>query len=137
MSIGTVPQRWKALDTGPDQVLSSKERLDRQAERAKRIEKTTVSVLNYHTTEMKREKFTSAHALRDSLCNGAEDSSLNFKLYVVEDLSRDVIEILGQKCRSLAGSNPPVFSYYQPIRPPFKSVSQSLLRRLLTVFCYS
>ncbi|KAI3343630.1 hypothetical protein F4824DRAFT_493883 [Ustulina deusta] len=97
MSIGTVPQRWKALDTGPDQVLSSKERLDRQAERAKRIEKTTVSVLNYHTTEVKREKFTSAHALRDSLCNGAEDSSLKFKLYVVEDLSRDVIEILGQK----------------------------------------
>ncbi|KAI1426049.1 hypothetical protein F5Y12DRAFT_784157 [Xylaria sp. FL1777] len=95
MSIGTVPQRWKDLDT--TQLLSPKDISDRQIERQRRIEKTNVSVLNYHATEVKREQFTSTKALRDSLSNTAEDSSLQFKLYVVEDLSRDVIEILGSK----------------------------------------
>lgn len=100
MSIGTVPQRWRDLDT--DQVMSPADRADRQRDREKRIGKTNVTVLNYHTAEVKRESYTSAQALRDSLGSGSEDSSLRFKLYVVEDLSRDVIDILGQKCRYLA-----------------------------------
>ncbi|KAI0535601.1 hypothetical protein GGR58DRAFT_478366 [Xylaria digitata] len=96
MSIGTVPQRWKDLDT--NQVpLSPKEVLDRRVERDERIERTNVSVLDYYTTEVKRVKLTSAQALRDSLGSDTKDSSPEFRLYVVEDLSRDVIEILGQK----------------------------------------
>ncbi|KAF2964995.1 hypothetical protein GQX73_g8565 [Xylaria multiplex] len=95
MSIGTVPQRWKDLDT--NLLLSPKEVSDRQAEREERIERTNVSVLDYYATEVKRVKLTSAQALRDSLGNQTENNSPKFRLYVVEDLSRDVIEILGQK----------------------------------------
>ncbi|KAI1367169.1 hypothetical protein F5Y08DRAFT_326799 [Xylaria arbuscula] len=95
MSIGTVPQRWKLLDTTG--ALNSPEREGRQNERQRRIEKTNVTVLDYHTAGVKRENYKSAQALRDSLSGGTEDSDLKFKLYVVEDLSRDVIEILGQK----------------------------------------
>ncbi|KAI0971892.1 hypothetical protein F4678DRAFT_432432 [Xylaria arbuscula] len=93
MSIGTVPQRWKDLDTSRS--LTSTENLGRQAERQRRIEKTNVSVLSYCTSEVKRENFTSAQTLRDGLESANADSSIKFKLYVVEDLSRDVIEILG------------------------------------------
>ncbi|KAI0526276.1 hypothetical protein F5B22DRAFT_585130 [Xylaria bambusicola] len=95
MSIGTVPQRWKDLET--DMVLSPADISSREEERKRRIEKTNIAVLNYHATGVKRENYTSAQALRDSLNSDDEDSSLKFKLYVVEDLSRDVIEILGQK----------------------------------------
>ncbi|KAK5631801.1 hypothetical protein RRF57_007515 [Xylaria bambusicola] len=95
MSIGTVPQRWKDLDT--DKVLSTAEISSREEERKRRIKKTNVAVLNYHATEVKRENYSTAQALRDSLSNSVKDDSLRFKLYVVEDLSRDVIEILGQK----------------------------------------
>ncbi|KAI1304367.1 hypothetical protein F5Y03DRAFT_177760 [Xylaria venustula] len=95
MSIGTVPQRWKDLDTC--QTLTSKDISDRRAERRRRIEKTNVSVLSYCASEVKRENFTSAQTLKDGLESTNEDSSVKFRLYVVEDLSRDVIEILGSK----------------------------------------
>ncbi|KAI1354501.1 hypothetical protein F5Y01DRAFT_273013 [Xylaria sp. FL0043] len=100
MSIGTEPKRWKDLSTDQQdlstgQLLSPKDISDRQAERKRRIEKTNVSVLNYYATKVKRENFTSAQALKDGLHNSTKDSNIKFKLYVVEDLSRDVIEILG------------------------------------------
>ncbi|KAI1823540.1 hypothetical protein F4861DRAFT_509771 [Xylaria intraflava] len=96
MSIGTVPQRWEELTLdGP--LLSGSEVEDRKEKRRKRIEKTNVCVLDYYPTEVKKKTFISSSLLKESLDNGVADSNLKFRLYVVEDLSRDVIEILGHK----------------------------------------
>ncbi|KAJ8126164.1 hypothetical protein O1611_g7475 [Lasiodiplodia mahajangana] len=98
MSIGAVPQRWD--DLNPNQnPLSSDERVERKEARRKCIEKTNVSVLDYYSTEVKRKEYTSTQELKRNLDSGIEDNGVKFRLYVVEDLSRDVIDALGQKFR--------------------------------------
>ncbi|KAI1175973.1 hypothetical protein F4777DRAFT_289046 [Nemania sp. FL0916] len=96
MSIGTVPQRWHDLDSGLEAApLSSDEKFSREEARNERIERTHVSVLDYYSTEVKRKDFTSTQSLKDGLSNEDADDGLKFRLYVAEDLSRDVIENLG------------------------------------------
>ncbi|KAI0115721.1 hypothetical protein GGR51DRAFT_360573 [Nemania sp. FL0031] len=96
MSIGAVPQRWDELNPNQNP-LSSDEKVSRKDARRKCIEKTNVSVLDYYSTEVKRKTYTSAQDLRRNLDSGIEDDGVKFRLYVVEDLSRDVIDALGQK----------------------------------------
>ncbi|KAI1153360.1 hypothetical protein F4825DRAFT_461161 [Nemania diffusa] len=96
MSIGTVPQRWEDLDPGQNP-LSFDEKVSRKEAHTKRIEKTNVAILDYYPTEVKQRNFTSSQDLRDNSDSSIADKTLKFKLYVVEDLSRDVIDILGHK----------------------------------------
>ncbi|KAI1435797.1 hypothetical protein GGR50DRAFT_288608 [Xylaria sp. CBS 124048] len=100
MSIGTMPHHWPDLALDPPQ-LSASERASRKENQRERIERTNVRVLDYYPAEVKKTAYTSATALRESLgwAGGGheEDPSLQFRLYVVEDLSRDVIEMLGTK----------------------------------------
>ncbi|KAJ2999171.1 hypothetical protein NUW58_g85 [Xylaria curta] len=99
MFIGATPQRWGDLDPkrGSDQELPTGDDIERRtAERKRRVAKTKVCVLDYHSEEVKKELFTSAEKLKTSLGSDIPDE-VEFRLYVVEDLSRDVIEALGQK----------------------------------------
>ncbi|KAI0010670.1 hypothetical protein F4779DRAFT_616305 [Xylariaceae sp. FL0662B] len=97
MSIGTVPQRWKDLDR--DQALDNKDREARKLKRKNRIERTKVCMLDYYADKVKSTPITSATELSDSFNADITNSEVQFKLYVVEDLSRDVIETLGQKLK--------------------------------------
>jgi hypothetical protein len=102
MSIGAVPQRWKDLNPNPQpdkSSLSGVEISGRVDDRKKRIAKTNVCILDYYADDVRTTKVTSAPDLREILDVGATDSRVQFRLYVVEDLSRDVIEALGQKRR--------------------------------------
>ncbi|KAI0460645.1 hypothetical protein F5B21DRAFT_452593 [Xylaria acuta] len=101
MFVGATPQRWGDLDPdqGPDkekELTSGDEITRRKNERERRFEKTNVCVLDYTPNEVKKESFTSARDLKTSLDERITDE-VEFRLYVVEDLSRDVIEALGQK----------------------------------------
>ncbi|KAI2642505.1 hypothetical protein GGS21DRAFT_174853 [Xylaria nigripes] len=98
MSIGTVPQRWERLNTAPNGVLlSGDDVVKRNEARRKRIERTNIRVLDYHSAEVRKTDITSPCALKAILDSGVMEKSLEFRLYVVEDLSRDVIEILGHR----------------------------------------
>lgn len=89
MSIGTVPQRWKELSKGvPSAILHA---------RKERSERTNVCILDYQTDVVQETSVFSAHELRKELDMDLKESKALFRLYVVEDLSRDVIEVLGQK----------------------------------------
>ncbi|EKD20377.1 hypothetical protein MBM_01059 [Drepanopeziza brunnea f. sp. 'multigermtubi' MB_m1] len=127
MEVGTTPLRWKELTTtpppqGPDlHPLECQERIKKRAERAAR---TNVMLLKYMASgnvEQKHCRNVSAlHvALNDESTGGGERENeheqrpdgegeirgdgrgrggrCNLQLYVVEDLSRDVIEALGSK----------------------------------------
>ncbi|KAI1127487.1 hypothetical protein F5Y10DRAFT_242599 [Nemania abortiva] len=98
MSIGAAPQRWDDLNPVPERDWTDSFEIKKRIEaREMCIKKTNVSVLDYYSTEVRRTRFTSAQALRDGLDSRITDDDLKFKLYVVEDLSRDVIDMLGQK----------------------------------------
>ncbi|KAI8948799.1 hypothetical protein F4801DRAFT_591592 [Xylaria longipes] len=101
MFIGATPQRWGDLDPnqGPDKdkhVTSGDEITRRKIDRERRVAKTNVCVLDYYPNEVKEESFTSARDLKTELDKHIADE-VEFRLYVVEDLSRDVIEAFGQK----------------------------------------
>ncbi|KAI3336859.1 hypothetical protein HD806DRAFT_19871 [Xylariaceae sp. AK1471] len=100
MSIGAVPQRWDNINPDP-RPLSCAEISDRIDDRRRRVEKTNVCILDYHTNVVNETKITSAQDLREELKIGVPDGRVQFRLYVVEDLSRDVIEALGQKLHNL------------------------------------
>ncbi|KAI1082468.1 hypothetical protein F5B20DRAFT_531394 [Whalleya microplaca] len=98
MSIGTVPQRWKDLDPRVPK-LKPEERGQRISKRESRVERTEVCVLDYYVDRAESTLITSATELGKALDQEVTDSKIQFKLYVVEDLSRDVIETLGQKLK--------------------------------------
>jgi len=85
MEVGTTPARWKYL------------RLQ-NAEQDKRFLKTNVRRLDYCKSGADIAEFETSNALSEAL-NSVEPSNENvqLRLYVVEDLSRDVIELLGNK----------------------------------------
>jgi Mg2+ and Co2+ transporter CorA len=89
MEISTVPSRW------PD--LQNKEPKDE--EREQRASRTNVTRLDYlDSGEVVSNQYKSSKALRDALTGESTDNDADkrqFRLFVVEDLSRDVIELLG------------------------------------------
>jgi hypothetical protein len=91
MQIGTIPQRWKELD--PTDEANRAERIEA---REKRVKKTKACVLDYSMDSVTPHPINSAVALKEKL-DEAIDDNVKFRLYVVEDLSRDVIEALGHK----------------------------------------
>ncbi|KAI1743810.1 hypothetical protein F4680DRAFT_407591 [Xylaria scruposa] len=101
MFIGATPQLWGDLDPnqGPGKdkgVTSGHEITRRTRERERRFAKTNVCMLDYYPNEVKKESFTSAQDLQTGLDKRITDE-IEFRLYVIEDLSRDVIEAFGQK----------------------------------------
>jgi hypothetical protein len=88
MEVSTTPLRWERFEKG-----------ENQKERKQRAEKTEVTRLDYLASGKVHSKgFDSSTALRNSLEKQARelgDEEIKLRLFVVEDLSRDVIEILG------------------------------------------
>ncbi|RYO77010.1 hypothetical protein DL762_009538 [Monosporascus cannonballus] len=97
MQIGTHPQRWKDLNPkGP----SGEKREEAEKDRERRAEKTEVTILDYCADEVKKTgPIQSAAELRNELDMRITGDGIRLRLYVVEDLSRDVIEVLGQKLK--------------------------------------
>lgn len=94
MQIGTVPQRWKDLDPTDATTCAEKEEA-----RTERVKKTKVCVLDYCTESVTPHPINSVEGvggLKEKV-EEAIDDNIKFRLYVVEDLSRDVIETLGHK----------------------------------------
>jgi hypothetical protein len=117
MEIGTHPERWNDLKPpGQTEEAGKDEKTKPRSEKRKlRREKMKVCRLDYYDTgEIKNEKFYStdcgggssaAVLLEKDLDLATIDRGVQFRLYVVEDLSNDVIEVLGSKL----GINPSFF----------------------------
>jgi hypothetical protein len=90
MEVSTTPLRW------PD--FRSKKRTE--AERDDRAKRTKVTRLDYRSSgEVESQNYIIYEDLRDSLQVKSRDQNENesqFRLFVVEDLSREVIELLGE-----------------------------------------
>lgn len=85
MEVGTTPLRWKDLKTQPD-------------ERKARIQRTNVTYIECRDGRKKTVKhFDDAGALRQSISSLATRSSTekSTHIFLMEDLSRDVVEALG------------------------------------------
>ncbi|PBP25360.1 hypothetical protein BUE80_DR003778 [Diplocarpon rosae] len=107
MEVSTHPVRWKDLTTsppegGPD--LTLEQRAARTKERAERASRTNVTLLQYMETGPVRSTpcksaLALAATLGDDGLGGRETAGeqCRLRLYVVEDLSRDVIEALGSR----------------------------------------
>jgi hypothetical protein len=92
MQIGTHPERWKNLKQPAERSVRIEEK------RKARVEKTKVCRLDYFDTgRIESANFDSAKGLTQDLDLTNIDEKVQFRLYVVEDLSRDVIEALGGK----------------------------------------
>ncbi|RYP15474.1 hypothetical protein DL765_005681 [Monosporascus sp. GIB2] len=97
MQIGTHPQRWK--DLNPER-LSGEKREEAVKDRKRRAEKTEVTILDYCADKVKKTgPIQSTGELRKELDTRLTGDDIRLRLYVVEDLSRDVIEVLGQKLK--------------------------------------
>ncbi|RYP32427.1 hypothetical protein DL767_005191 [Monosporascus sp. MG133] len=97
MQIGTHPQRWK--DLNPERS-SGEKRKQAEKDRKRRAEKTEVTILDYCAEKVRKTgPIQSAAELREELDRCITGDDIRFRLYVVEDLSRDVIEVLGQKLK--------------------------------------
>jgi hypothetical protein len=85
MEVSTTPLRWKGLKATESKV---------NEERENRAQRTNVTRLDYlDNDEIVAKNFTTAGELTSSLQN--VNSQAHLTLFVVEDLSRDVIEALG------------------------------------------
>jgi hypothetical protein len=89
MEIGTSPVRWKDLKVK-----------GAEAERKERVSRTNVTRLDYFESgKIVPKSYKTSEALKDALNEKTEtpigDDKRNFRLFVVDDLSRDVIEHLG------------------------------------------
>jgi hypothetical protein len=96
MEIGTHPERWHQLKSTLWGLGNNED------ERTARLERIKVCRLDYYDTErIESAKFDStcesraAEILAQDLDLDQSDPKVQFRLYVVEDLSSDVIEILG------------------------------------------
>ncbi|KAI1811501.1 hypothetical protein GGS20DRAFT_562730 [Poronia punctata] len=99
MSIGTAPQRWPDLDTTSPvdgRQLTDIEKEHREKERNRRVRRTKICVLDYLPDEVEKTMIFSDTKLKEHLNEPMEDN-VQFRLYVAEDLSREVIEALGHK----------------------------------------
>lgn len=97
MEVGTSPLRWNSPGRGG----YSRDTVKKEQERNERARRTHVCLLRYDkdgTKPMSKEVFKSPHELDNALYNlktPSEKDISGFNLVVVEDLSRDVIELLG------------------------------------------
>lgn len=85
MEVSTTPMRWADLKNNPDK-------------REERSRKTNVTRLDYFDSGVAAKTYTTPEALEDVLKEEAQeedDNKSKLRLFVVEDLSRDVIELLG------------------------------------------
>ncbi|CAN8098352.1 unnamed protein product [Discula destructiva] len=97
MDVGTTPVRWNSSIPGgypEDNKL-------RDTERRERMSRTRVSVLEYPVEaghEVTRTDFAESSTLRAYMKSLDDDqnTTIKLRLFVVEDISRDVIEILGR-----------------------------------------
>ena len=81
MEVSTHPARWRLIDWASD-------------ERRERARRTQVTQLEYHTSgKVVSHRYSRPEELRQAL-NDIDDQH-HLRLFVVEDLSRDVIEALG------------------------------------------
>ncbi|RYP65494.1 hypothetical protein DL770_008985 [Monosporascus sp. CRB-9-2] len=97
MQIGTHPQRWK--DLKPESP-SGEKRKEAEEDRKRRAAKTEVTILDYYADKVEPTgPIQSAAELRKELDRSITGDDIRLRLYVVEDLSRDVIEVLGQKLK--------------------------------------
>lgn len=89
MEVSTSPLRWKDFRTNKRS----------EAERDERASRTNVTRLDYLASGGIESKiYTKSSDLRDALegeVTEKDDDERKFRLFVVEDLSRDVIELLG------------------------------------------
>ncbi|KAK3358818.1 hypothetical protein B0T25DRAFT_514478 [Lasiosphaeria hispida] len=139
METGTVPQRWgqqPRKDAKPrpssSPVAGTKTQSDVESgqigeddaeptseERARR---TNVSRLDYSTTdEVESTSYTTPEALESGM-KPEQGNRVKFRLYVVEDLSRDVIEILGSELKidpSFFRSHIMDYAWYN-VRDPYR-----------------
>ncbi|CAG8957247.1 hypothetical protein HYFRA_00009449 [Hymenoscyphus fraxineus] len=90
MEIGTSPVRWSNMEKqSPRQ---------RAAERRERASRATITRLEYSPSGIIPQEYNTILDLRKALNDELQESEANkgrFRLYIVEDLSRDVIELLG------------------------------------------
>jgi len=94
MQIGTDPKQWEHMKQQAESYVKLGENVKA------RLAKTKVCRLDYYDTEMKKiksENFNSSEKLTQDVELKMKNSSIQFCLYVVEDLSGDVIEALGSK----------------------------------------
>jgi hypothetical protein len=98
MEIGTTPLRWEDLQVDDlrdeeDVEKACKERVRKRDQRATRTNVTRLEYLK--SGEVKEKNYNTIDKLKKALEEDDGDSEL--RLWVVEDLSRDVIEALGHK----------------------------------------
>ncbi|KAF2832315.1 hypothetical protein CC86DRAFT_340739 [Ophiobolus disseminans] len=89
MEVGTTPLRWTEMNEPDD-----------PGERARRIEKTVVTFIEYQpAAQPKSQEIRSSAVLRDTLNSFSHEPHMEppMRLLIVEDLSREVIEILGSR----------------------------------------
>ncbi|KAJ4393737.1 hypothetical protein N0V93_002952 [Gnomoniopsis smithogilvyi] len=96
MDVGTTPVRWNPGIPGG----LPEDKKARSSERDERMARTRVSFLEYPTDGAKpiaKEHFSDSGELDRHIesLKGKDASSVKLRLYVVEDLSREVIETLG------------------------------------------
>ncbi|KAJ0109737.1 hypothetical protein J7T55_004286 [Diaporthe amygdali] len=93
MDVGTHPIRWNSKAPGgyPD------DPAERDECRRKRMRKTNVCLLEYprQGSGVETKTFNDSTDLQEFLSDMREDESVKTRLFVVEDLSRNVIEALG------------------------------------------
>lgn len=90
MQVGTDPWRWKRLQSGDDG----------KAERKERHNRTNVTFIEYQPNIAPRKTaITSAEKLKETLGSLTHDGTgaSPLRLFVVEDLSQQVIELLGSR----------------------------------------
>ncbi|KAI0393595.1 hypothetical protein F5Y17DRAFT_301615 [Xylariaceae sp. FL0594] len=108
MSIGTVPQNWPRLNAEErvgKEPPTGNEMSSRKIQREQRIKKTTVCILDYFSDDVEATEIFTADMLKEELRQGDVKDGVQFRLYVVEDLSREVVEALGHNL----GIEPEVF----------------------------
>ncbi|KAI1108457.1 hypothetical protein F5Y14DRAFT_436186 [Nemania sp. NC0429] len=99
MEVGTDPQKWKDMHQSSDE--KDRPGLPAPNSRPERVQRTKVRVLDYTdgkgVTDIR--EITCPNLLREHLGQHARRAAAerDFRLYVVEDLSRDVIEVLGHE----------------------------------------
>ncbi|POS71559.1 hypothetical protein DHEL01_v210051 [Diaporthe helianthi] len=93
MDVGTHPIRWNPQAPGAYPA----DPIEKNDCKLERMERTNVCLLEFPRDGpgVKEKRFTEISALKDCLAEMDENDHVETRLFVVEDLSRDVIEALG------------------------------------------
>lgn len=95
MDVGTAPARWN------DKVSGGYHPESREKDQIRRMQKTRVCLIDYPKDSEKpviHEPCKSPQDLKEKLDQVKDDDgTVKFRLWVVEDLSREVIEMLGYR----------------------------------------